>query len=250
MLVGDKYIRLKSSIKELKTVVVIPAYNEADHIGDVVDNCKKYVDDVIVVDNNSKDTTSDIALQIGANVEHCYAKGAGIATLTGMETAINSSHHADIIVTLDGDGQHNSDDIPQLIEPIINGKADIVIGSRFLGLYKSNVPVYRYIGIAIINFLYNMCSRNKLTDTQCCFRAYKNSVLKECKITEYGFAFSIETLVKARVKKYRIVEIPVKVKYHSNLNENSSTNPIEHGIKVAWSVIKWRLKVEVFKIKV
>lgn len=230
----------------MKIIAVVPTYNEQKAIADVVARAKKYVTAVVVSDDLSKDLTCQLAKESGANVIlNPKNHGAGGNTWHGMELALDSIYHGEIIVTLDGDGQHNADEIPLLLKPILMGEADFVIGSRF-EQYK-NSPLYRRLGISVITYAYNIFHKVKVDDSQSGFRAYNRKVLESCPITETGFAFSVETLVKFRAKGFRIKEVPIKCIYHKELIENSSMNPIKHGLKVLWAVIKWRVLVEVLK---
>jgi hypothetical protein len=150
---------------------------------------------------------------------------------------------------LDGDGQHNPDEIPQVLAPILHNKADLVIGSRFLQsnlnqsqLISSNliqVPKYRKFGIDVITWLYNFGSKVKVSDSQSCFRAHSKKLLEAINITENGFGFSIQVLIQARRKNFVITEVPISCIYHS---EGSSLNPIAHGLGVAFAVLRLRIK--------
>jgi glycosyltransferase involved in cell wall biosynthesis len=172
---------------------------------------------------------------------------------------------ADIIVTLDSDGQHNPNEIPQVLKPILEGRADLVVGSRFMshkdyldeasyacgtyyfekqeyGAIHRKIPCYRKFGIDIINWLYNVCNGNKLIDTQSCFRAYTRQLIEKLTIEEDGFGFSTEVLIKARKKKVRMVEVPISCIYH-RLEQDSTMNPLKHGFLVAYKTVKWRIKL-------
>ena len=220
-----------------KIIAAIPAYNEEQFIGEIVSKARRYVDEVIVVDDGSTDNTSEIAQAAGAEViKHETRQGAGAATKTAFETAKRS--HADILVTLDGDGQHNPDEIPQLLAPILNKEADLVIGSRFLQSNLHQMPKYRKFGIDVITFLYNLGSKARVSDSQCCFRAQNRKLIEAVNITEAGFGFSVQVLIQARKKGFTIKEVPISCIYHS---DGSSLNPITHGLGVAFNVIKHRL---------
>lgn len=228
-----------------KITAVIPCYNEAKTIAGLVAKAKEYCHRVIVVDNMSTDNTREEAEKETAcyNVFGCCLRGAGIATAYGLAYSLN-----DIVVTLDGDGQHNPDDIPFVVRPILQGKADLVIGSRFLG--HCELPKYRKFGIDVITWLYNFGRRDKITDAQSCFRAYSRKCLKRIlPIEEHGFSFSVETLVKARALGLRIAEVPIDVVYHKDFSSNSSLNPVAHGLSVAFGVVKWRIKIEKWRKK-
>jgi len=165
-------------------------------------------------------------------------RGAGANTRRGIEVAL--SHGSDVIVTLDGDGQHDPREIPRLVKPIEDGVADVVVGSRFLSSgYR--IPKYRKFGIDVITFALNVMSRTKFTDGQCCFRAYSRKALEAITITEAGFGFSTEILIKARALGFRIVEVPVSCIYHEDIKSNSTLNPVRHGLGVLLVTIRWRI---------
>ncbi|MFC1906272.1 glycosyltransferase family 2 protein [Chloroflexota bacterium] len=220
-----------------KVIAVIPCYNTESHIAEVVTKCLPHVDQVIVVDDESTDDTAEIARKTGALVvNHEVRAGAGAATRTGFETALKSK--ADVLVTIDGDGQHDPDDIPLLIAPILKGEADLIIGSRFLNK-KSNIPLYRKFGIQVINFLYNVGSRLKVSDSQSCFRAYSKNSVQSLNITEKGFSFSVQLLIQARRRGLVIAEVPISCTYD---HDSHSLNPIIHGLGVALAIVRLRLK--------
>ena len=132
-----------------KLIAAIPCLNEEQFIGDVVTRARKYVDKVIVIDDGSTDNTSEVAKAAGAHViRHKARQGAGAATRAAFEAAKKCD--ADVLITLDGDGQHNPDEIPRVLAPILHNKADLVIGSRFLqpNLNQSQPISTRYPNIA------------------------------------------------------------------------------------------------------
>ena len=228
-----------------KIIAAIPCLNEKQFINDVVTRARRYVDRVIVVDDGSTDNTSEAAQSAGAHViRHEKRQGAGAATRSAFEAA--KTYDADVLVTLDGDGQHNPDEIPQVLVPIINGEADLVIGSRFIQstqqiqeTQRTNIRCYRKFGIDVITWLYNLSSMVKVSDSQSCFRAHSRRLLKDIDITENGFGFSVEVLIKARRKGFVITEVPISCVYHS---QGSSLNPVAHGLGVAFNVIRLRLR--------
>ena len=227
---------MNNSIK-LKISAVIPCLNEQGFIGDVVTRTLKYVDRVIVIDDGSTDDTAGVARAAGAEViSHKTSRGAGAATKAGFDAAKASND--DIVVTLDGDGQHNPDEIPRLLAPIIEAKADMVIGSRFIEP-QTNMRRYRKFGIDVITFLYNFGSKVTITDSQSGFRVHSRKLLEAINITEDSFGFSVQVLIQARRNGMIIREVPISCIYHS---QGSTLNPVIHGIGVALAVIKLRLR--------
>ncbi len=227
----------------MKVVAVIPCFNEETTIGDLVFRTNNLVGISIVADDKSEDDTVREAENLGAYIARNFGKrGAGANTQVGINEALLLD--CDIVVTLDGDGQHNPDDIPKLLKPIVDGNADVVVGTRFATESGNIIPRYRRFGIKVITWLYNLGRKDKLMDVQCCFRAFRQEVLRSMVIEESGFTFSTEMLVKARALGYRIKEVPVTVLYHRQFSQNSSLNPIRHGLSVAFGTVKLRLKLE------
>jgi len=253
----------------MKTCAVIPCYNEEKTIYRIVESTARYVDRVIVVDNCSKDDTIRVALGAGAEVFVCPIRGYGATLRTGIQCVGD----ADIVITLDGDGQHDPTEIPVLIEPLLKNEADAVIGSRFLR--ENTAPTYRRAGIEVINIIFNILGyRNKrILDTQSCYRAFRSSVFNptpidypsffdlpdsrsgplrrmrsSVRIEEHGFGASTEILIKAQKEGYRIVEVPVSCIYHDKLSDNSTINPVSQGISVVWATVKWRILATVGRI--
>jgi glycosyltransferase involved in cell wall biosynthesis len=135
----------------------------------------------------------------------------------------------DVLVTLDGDNQHDPDELEALVASVVKDKADMVIGSRFIN-GRNNAPKYRRIGIAIITWLFNVGAKSKISDAQSCYRAYGKKALNLLNITENGFGFSVELLIEARKKGLIITEVPISCIYNS---ASHSIDPITHGLIVA-----------------
>ena len=224
----------------MKVIAVIPAYNKEKFIADVIRETKRYCDDIIIVDDGSTDKTTEVAKRMGfKTIKHSTNMGVGAATRTGIVTALDCG--ADIIVTIDGDGQHVPSDIPKLLAALDND-TDIVTGSRFLG--TKGVPAYRQFGIKVLRFCYNFGSKNKLSDNLFCFRVFKSKSLEKIDIVENGFGFCSEMLIKARHMGFKIKEVPANCVYHKKISDNSTFNPIKLGLIIGWKIIVWRLKIE------
>lgn len=225
-----------------KVVAAIPCLDEERFIGAVVQQTKPWVSQVYVVDDGSSDQTAQVAESAGALVmRHLKNLGPGSATRTCLDLARKAD--ADILVTLDGDGQHDPREIGIMLSPLLNEEADLVIGSRFLGT-SLEMPNYRRFGIKVITWLCNVGASKKLTDAQSCFRAYGRRALSELSVTDTGFGFSVETLAFARHAGLRIVDAPISCAYH---DESSSLNPVRHGLTVALAVLKHRLRTVLVK---
>jgi glycosyltransferase involved in cell wall biosynthesis len=217
----------------LKVIIGIPAFNEEKNIGAIVAKLKKKYNHVLICDDGSSDMTATIALSLGAIVvKHSknLGYGAAIKTIFDESRKING----DVLITFDADGQHQISEIDSVLKPIFENKADIVIGSRFLGSTK-NLPKYRKIGIKTITSLTNAVTGSNLSDTQSGFRAYSKKVLNEIFPTESGMGISTEILIKSLKKQMTILEVPITISYENN---SHSKPPISHGASVIMSTIK------------
>lgn len=221
--------------ENLNIVIGIPAFNEEKNIASLIVKLKKIVNEVIVCNDGSTDSTAEIAERLGAVViNHKTNLGYGAAVRSIFLKA--SELNADLLVTLDADGQHRVEDVANVIEPIIKNQADIVIGSRFLEQNNDTIPEYRKLGIKIITKLTNASIHEKLTDSQSGFRAYNKKVLSSIKPSDYGMGVSTEILIKASTNECKIVEVPIKVLYEG---DTSTHHPISHGASVIFSTMKF-----------
>lgn len=209
-----------------KLTAILPAYNEELCISGIILRSKKYVDNVIVIDDGSTDNTAEIAQLAGAEViSHQTNIGKGEALKTGF----NAAKESDIIVTLDADGQHNPDEIPKLISPILNYNADIVNGSRYIGGNSKDTPIYRRIGQTILDKATNHGSGLKITDSQSGFRAFAGHTIPYFRFNCIGFGIESEMLMDAAGAKLQIEEVEIGVRYDV---DGSTKNPISHGFGV------------------
>lgn len=221
----------------LKILVCIPAYNEAHSIGDVIHKAKNYATEVIVCDDGSSDDTTKVASDAGAIVvRHSKNEGYGKALRTLFQMALKRK--ADVVVTLDSDGQHDADQIPSILEPIMKDGFDIAIGSRFMNNEdKIKIPFYRLVGIKTITKLTNRTSYKNLTDAQSGFRAYGRRALQGMNLVEDGMKISTEILLKADSKNLTIKEVPITVNY--DVKNASTHNPLSHGFSVLFGLIQY-----------
>jgi glycosyltransferase involved in cell wall biosynthesis len=218
-------------------VVGIPAFNEEHSIARIVIEAQKHADDVIVCDDGSSDLTAKIAERLGAQViRHKQNKGYGAAIKSLFQHAL--SINADVLVTLDGDGQHDASEIPHVLKPIINGKADVVIGSRFIDqLGTSEMPVYRRFGAQIITKIVNGSSNAGVKDSQSGFRAYNRQAIERLCVSEAGMGASVQILLEASKQNLKITEVPSTCKYQNQVS-TSTENPFTHGMGVIMSLIR------------
>ena len=218
----------------MKITVGIPAYNEEKNIAKIIVKLKKMVDQILVCDDGSTDSTCAIAESLGAIViKHPKNLGYGSAIRSIFLKArkINS----EILVTIDADGQHKIEDVKKVIKPIVDGQADISIGSRFLDKHD-NAPKYRKLGINIITKVTNSSLSEKITDAQSGFRAYNNKVLQALTPSDSGMGISTEILIKSSSLGLKIAEVPTEIQYEG---ETSSQNPVSHGTEVLMSTLKY-----------
>ena len=215
----------------MKTAAILPAYNEEISIGSVVLRTKKFVDHVLVVDDGSDDSTSEIAQIAGAEViKHSTNQGKGAALKTGFK-AVNGY---DIIVTLDSDGQHNPTEIPKLLAPIKKGEADIVNGSRYLNGKDKETPFYRRIGQSVLDKATYINSRIEITDSQSGFRAFAKNTIPAFKFNSNGFSIESEMIREMAENKFKVEEVEIGVRYDVN---GSTKNPISHGFGVLMRIM-------------
>jgi len=219
----------------MKIGIGLPAYNEEKNIAGIISRLENKSYQILVCNDGSSDNTGIIAEKMGATViNHDRNRGYGSGIRSLFEKA--KSEDLDILITFDADGQHRISDIEKVIEPIIQGKADIVIGSRFSGEDKTKIPRYRKIGIKVITNLVNSETGNKITDSQSGFRAYSKKVINSINPSDMGMGVSTEILIKANQKGFKITEVPITILYEG---DTSTQNPISHGTSVIMSTMKF-----------
>ena len=196
-----------------KIFIVIAAYNEEKTIAKVIDDLHNHgYQNIIVVDDGSQDKTAPIAELKGATVlKHIINRGQGAALRTGIEYALDQG--ADIIITFDADGQHQAKDIKNLIQPIINNEADIVLGSRFLGNTKSNVPFWRKLFLKAGALSFRLMFGVKVTDSHNGFRALSRKAAQAIEITSDRMEHASQIIEEIAKKRLRYKEVPVTIIY-------------------------------------
>ena len=218
-------------------VAGIPAYNEEKTIAKVVLQAQEYVDLVVICDDGSTDMTAKIAERLGAEVlshEKNLGYGAAIQSLFRRARELN----ANVLVTLDGDGQHDPSEIPVLLKPVLKDDVDIAIGSRFLERkQKSEVPAVRRWGIRAITKLTGIAMNGAITDAQHGFRAYGSKALEGLSLLENGMGVSVEVLLKANRMGLRVAEVPVNCNY-LGLEKTSRHDLLSHGAGVISCILR------------
>ena len=219
-------------------VVGIPAFNEEHSIARIIIEAQKFADAVIVCDDGSTDLTAKIAERLGADVvRHEQNLGYGAAIKSLFKRALEFG--ADVLVTLDGDGQHDASEIPRVIEPIVHGTADVVIGSRFIDVQgTAEMPFYRRVGVKVITKLVNGSVKHGVSDYQSGFRAYNRQALERLSVSEVGMGASVQILLEASKQNLKISEVPSTCKYENGDVSTSTENPITHGLGVVMSIIR------------
>lgn len=214
-------------------LAAIPAYNEEKTIGKIVEAARRHVDKVLVVDDGSKDMTAKVAEQAGAIVvRHKKNLGIGPARATIFKKALELN--ADILVMLDADGQHNPDDIPTIIEPILKDKADISVGCRLSN--KGHMPFYRRLGFRMFNKAISLAIGEKIADTQSGFLALSKKAYKTIFYTDKGMGISVEFWHEVVRKRLVFQEVPIVINY--DVENGSTFNPVRHGISILSFLIK------------
>jgi len=204
--------RLVQKSKEILTSIVIPLYNEENSIKDVIDRIPNHhLYEIIIVDDGSTDNSVERIKEIENRdiriIQHGKNRGYGASILTGFENAVG-----DIIVTMDSDGQHNPEEIPKLIIPIINNQADFIVGSRYLGSSNYKVPLHTRVGENIISICLWFIYRQKIRNNQSGFRAFNSKYVKifnNIKDTKFGLC--TQMIYKAAEHGLRVSEIPIKM---------------------------------------
>ena len=228
-------------MKPLKVVVMIPAYNEEKTIGQVITaiprNCAAHVQ-VLVINDSSTDHTPEAALHAGADkvISHTINQGLGITFRDGIHEALNLG--ADIIVNIDADGQFNPGDIPKLLQPIIESKADMVTCSRFKDpTLVPKMPAIKIFGNKLFTKVLNIFLHTKYHDTQCGFRAYsREAALHLVLFSKY--TYTQEVFIDLVKKGFRIQEVPCKVIGERNGKSRVVKNVFAYGLKVALIILR------------
>ncbi len=224
-------------MKNAKIAFVIPAFNEEVSIARTLREIKSKFpkEKIFVVDDGSKDKTGEIAKKMGAAVfPHLINRGLGASLTTGIKGALQNG--ADIIITFDADLQHEAQDVRHLVKPIIDGKADAVIGSRFLDKKDLGMmPFTKVVGNYFLTGLTNFLSSSKITDSQSGLRALSRKAAAKLNIMSDKYAVSSEIIHELEGHRLRVIEVPIKAIYDSR-SATKGTN-IKSGIHIFFTML-------------
>ena len=204
----------------MKTCVIIPTYNESRTIGGLVSDIRKKGLDVLVIDDGSRDETGLIAQKKGAAlITHAENKGKGASLKRGFDHVLDSEYEA--VIMMDGDGQHNPDDVGRFMAAASDTGAALVIGNR-MGDTKS-MPFIRKLTNGVLSWFVSKFINQHIPDSQCGFMLIKRNVLEKIKLVSLNFEIEAEILIKTAKEKFKIFSIPIKTIYQG---EASKINPL------------------------
>ncbi len=215
-------------------LVCIPAFNEEKPIVDVIKKSLKYADKVVVCDDGSSDSTSEKAKNAGATViknEKNMGKGYAMKSLFKYAKDVD----ADIVITIDGDGQFLPEQIESLINPILKDNYDIVIGNRFSD--DKEMPSYRKAGNKMLDKITKLAADLPFSDTQSGFRSYSKKAIQSINFSTNGFGVDSEILINAVDKGLKITETKVTVIYNTG-DKTSTKDPVSHSMSVIASLLE------------
>lgn len=222
----------------MKTCVIIPAYNESRGIGRVVKELRDQGLEVTVIDDGSQDNTSELAQASGATViRNATNQGKGASLRRGFQYALDSA--CDAVITMDGDGQHNPQDVSRFLTFSQTNPAEMLIGNRMQEL--KNMPLVRVLTNRFMSWLISKISRQNIPDTQCGFRFMKRIVLENMDLKTSKFEIESEMLIEAARKGFKIESVPIATVY---AEEISQINPFVDTLRFIRFIVKrlWTLK--------
>jgi glycosyltransferase involved in cell wall biosynthesis len=221
--------------KKVTLVACIAAYNDEKAIGYIILRTLRHVDQVVVCDDGSTDLTAEIAEKLGALViRHESNQGKEVASKCALKYALNLE--PSYLVMLDSDGQHDPDEIPLVVESLRSGEADIVFRSRYVEGNNIDAPLYRKIGVKLIDIVFK--NSIKVYKSQSGFQAFTRGALEQIiETSSNGFGLEIEQINMATLNDLRIIEAPVNVMYrdHGKISKN---NPFIHGTEILGNILK------------
>jgi len=220
-----------------KTLIIIPAYNAARTVADVVKSCVNIISNILVVDDGSRDDTAAAAKSAGAEVvSHSRNRGKGAALKTGFAWALE--HGFDAVITLDADGQHLPHEIPKFLACREETHADLIIGGR-AHLFAQMLP-RRRLANRFSAWTIAKASKTGITDSQSGFRLYSANLLRNVRLRTDGFDMESEVIVHAGRRGFKVVTTPIELGFVDGIS-TSHYNPLKDTLRIAWTVTRARL---------
>jgi len=220
-----------------RALVLIPSFNAAKTVGNVVRQAKQYISDVVVINDGSRDDTAAVAHAAGAEVvDHPQNRGKGGALKTGFAYAIQ--HRYDVVITLDADGQHLPREIPKFLRAREETKADLIIGGRS-HLFDQMLP-RRRLANRFSAWTIAKASKTGITDSQSGFRLYSANMLRNVRLRTEGFDLESEVIVRAGVGGFKVITIPIDLGFVDGIS-TSHYKPLKDTLRIAWTVARARL---------
>ena len=229
--------------KTLNTYIIIPAFNEQNSVGKVVNEIPKSLvksKRILVIDNNSSDKTRNVAEKEGATVLEEKRQGYGYACLKGLEYIKSKKRKPDFVVFIDADYSDYPEELPKVIGPILAGKADLVIGSRALGVkQKGSMTPQQILGNWLATKLIKIFYGVKYTDLGP-FRAIKYDALLQMNMSDKTYGWTVEMQLKAAKMKMKITEVPVN--YRKRIGVSKVSGTVKGTLMAGYKIISWIFK--------
>ncbi|HUU89472.1 MAG TPA: glycosyltransferase family 2 protein [Candidatus Glassbacteria bacterium] len=222
---------------EILLSVIIPVFNEELTISTVIDRLKSVLKkedfrwEIIVVDDFSTDRSLSLSLNKGVRVLSLKKHvGKGCALRVGFSKSLGT-----LVTTIDSDGSHRPEEIPLLLTPMLENKADLIIGSRYLMKTSTKIKRFNFLGVQLFNHLIHFLVKSKVSDSQSGYRIMKSEILQNMSLKSGGYEIESEMLVKTAKMGYKIKEVPIC--FEQRTYGKSSLDPIVDGFKILMSII-------------
>jgi len=220
-----------------KALIIVPAYNAAQTVGDVIRSCREFVSNIVAINDGSRDETAGAAMTAGAEVvTHPINRGKGAALKTGFAWALERGY--DIVITLDADGQHLPREIPKFLRAREETHADLIIGGRS-HLFGEMLP-RRRMANRFSAWSISKASGKRITDSQSGFRLYSANLLRNIRLHTDGFDMESEIIVHAGRRGFKVLTIPIDLGFVDGIS-TSHYKPLKDTLRIAWTVTRARL---------